>query len=106
MNWILVGIELLSLLGFIPYKIDRPPRRVPYVTYGLIAINTFVFLATVLVSNVNLEADKIAAQAEYKRIVTALESNPGSSLDAAHTAEQIKKLLPDATTPDGYKKRW
>ncbi|HEX8551425.1 MAG TPA: rhomboid family intramembrane serine protease [Abditibacteriaceae bacterium] len=42
-----------------PYNVDRPTRRVPYWTYGLIGINTFIFLMTVFIANLNLPTDRV-----------------------------------------------
>lgn len=42
----------------LPYNVDRPTRRTPFVTYWLIGINTFIFLVTVLVANLNRQADR------------------------------------------------
>lgn len=44
----------------IPYNVDRPTRRIPYFTYGLIGINTFLFLMTVFIANLNLPTDRVA----------------------------------------------
>jgi membrane associated rhomboid family serine protease/outer membrane protein assembly factor BamD (BamD/ComL family) len=42
----------------LPYNVDRPTRRVPFVTYWLIGINTFIFLLTVVVANINWSAER------------------------------------------------
>lgn len=42
----------------IPYAVERPPRRFPFVTYGLVALNVLVFIGSVWVANHHLPHDK------------------------------------------------
>lgn len=46
----------------LPYNVDRPTRGIPVVTYALIAANIFVFLMSVVVSNLSLSADRAAGK--------------------------------------------
>jgi len=55
----------------LPYNVDRPARRFPYFTYGLIGINTFVFLVTVFIANVNLPTDRIVAKRESDELLAS-----------------------------------
>jgi membrane associated rhomboid family serine protease len=57
----------------IPYGVDRPARRPPYYTYGLIAVNTFLFLVTVFIANFNLAFDHVEGE---KAIDAVLASDP------------------------------
>ncbi|HEX8234930.1 MAG TPA: rhomboid family intramembrane serine protease [Abditibacteriaceae bacterium] len=50
----------------IPYNVDRQTRRMPRFTYGLMAVNVLVFFFTILTSNMNLPADKVAGKAAIK----------------------------------------
>src|SRR5690606_14914752 len=48
----------------IPYNVDRPARKIPWVTYTLIGINVFAFLITILIANVNLPSNRILAKGD------------------------------------------
>jgi membrane associated rhomboid family serine protease/TolA-binding protein len=54
------------------YNVDRRTRRTPWVTYGLMALNTFIFLLTIFVANFHLGTDSIEAE----RNIKALLDNP------------------------------
>lgn len=54
------------------YNVDRQARRTPWVTYGLMALNTFIFLLTIFVANFHLGTDRIEAE----RNIKALLDNP------------------------------
>ena len=53
----------------LPYKVDRPLRAVPIVTYALMAANIFIFLMSVLIANFNLNEDHIAGRAAIHKLV-------------------------------------
>ena len=52
----------------VPYAVERPPRRLPFVTYGLIALNVLIFIGSVWVANAHLPNDKILAQQEQVQV--------------------------------------
>jgi len=54
----------------LPYNIDRPIRCTPYVTYSLMGINIFIFLATVFVAMVYLPVDRLQSQTTVKDFLT------------------------------------
>ncbi|MDQ3815485.1 MAG: hypothetical protein M3347_16330, partial [Armatimonadota bacterium] len=67
----------------LPYNVDRPARRFPYYTYGLIASNTFIFLVTIFIANVSLPSDRIVAEREMKELLhTKLHTRLRQSLRA------------------------
>jgi len=83
---------IISIVFFItiPFFVERPKRRIPYVTYSLIGINIFVFLASVVVSNVNLPADHIQGLAAITRVITdddRAACSAGSTLEKAAAAK-------------------
>lgn len=53
----------------IPYNVDRTTRRVPRFTYGLIGINTVIFLITIFISNLNLPTDKVDGERLIKEFL-------------------------------------
>ncbi len=55
----------------IPFNVDRPSRRPPYYTYGLIAVNTFLFLVTIFVSNFNLAFDQVEGKKDINQVLTS-----------------------------------
>lgn len=52
------------------YNVDRRARRVPWVTYGLMALNTFIFLLTVFVANFYLGIDHLAGKKYYEELMS------------------------------------
>ncbi len=48
------------------YNVDRRARRTPWVTYGLMALNTFIFLLTILVANFYLGIDRMQGEQNVK----------------------------------------
>ena len=54
------------------YNVDRRTRRTPWVTYGLMALNMFIFLLTIFVANFHLGTDRI----EGEKNIKALLENP------------------------------
>jgi membrane associated rhomboid family serine protease len=58
----------------LPYNVDRITRHVPWVTYALMGANVFVFLMTLLISNVSLSSDRLEGQ----QVITTLTQ--GTSL--------------------------
>lgn len=65
---------LINLIGLIfvfliPYNVDRPMNRIPYVTFGLIAVNVFVFFATVFYANICLPADRFYGQKAIDTVI-------------------------------------
>src|SRR5688572_25164014 len=54
------------------YNVDRRARRTPWVTYGLMALNTFIFLLTIFVANFYLGIDRLQGEQNIK----ALLDNP------------------------------
>jgi membrane associated rhomboid family serine protease len=81
----------------LPYNVDRPTRRIPYFTYGLIGINTFVFLMTVFISNYYLPEDRVAGvnhiekmtkdRSETNAEADDASSNEGEDENAANQAD-------------------
>jgi len=63
---------LISLVFFItiPYYVERPTKKIPYVTFGLIGLNILIFLGSVVVNNVALPADHIQGLAIINQVVT------------------------------------
>ncbi|MEO6907954.1 MAG: hypothetical protein ABI210_08705, partial [Abditibacteriaceae bacterium] len=88
----------------VPYNVDRPAHKFPWVTYILIGLNVFVFLVTILVANVNLPSDRLLAQQDQLYLIQNSLS-PGSEqgqLVAAIRAvyPNILPAPPDVTTSD------
>lgn len=78
----------------IPYNVDRPARRTPYITYSLMALNTVIFIFTILISNLDLGADQIAGQQAIDTLF---------SQHRPEVAAEIRKLVreqPGETAPD------
>jgi membrane associated rhomboid family serine protease len=76
----------------IPYNVDRPARRLPWVTYTLIGVNVFVFLVTILIANVNLPSNRLLAQQDQIQLFqTAL--SPDS--DEGKAVAAIQAVYPD-----------
>lgn len=70
----------------IPYNVDRPIRRTPYFTYGLIGINVFVFLMAVFIGNLNLPTDRVTGVALISQMTKGeAESAPAAPVAAAPT---------------------
>lgn len=76
----------------IPYNVDRPARRLPWVTYTLIGINVFVFLITILIANVNLPSNRILAKSDQIQLFQK-SLDPGS--DEAKIVAAIRAVYPD-----------
>jgi membrane associated rhomboid family serine protease len=68
LHWIFL---LLVLSFFLPYNVDRPARRIPYATYGLIAANVVIFFFCVVIANVYLGADHIRARHDVEQLLQA-----------------------------------
>ena len=51
------------------YNVDRRTRRTPWVTYGLMALNTFIFLLTIFVANFHLGTDRIEGEKNIKSLL-------------------------------------
>ncbi len=51
------------------YNVDRRSRRIPWVTYGLMALNTFIFLITILVANFYLGIDRMQGEQNVKALI-------------------------------------
>lgn len=83
---------VLFLVSFLPYNVDRPARRLPYVTYSLMGINIFLFFVTVFISNVNLPADRIIGRQEAAQL---LNTEGTTDSDAKIAIEAAKQLDPD-----------
>ncbi len=89
------------------YNVDRRARRTPWCTYGLMALNTFIFLVTILVANFNLPVDRIQGEdhlkallqnptelrAQYREFVAFLRKNGVSMPNANPTDEEIDQAL-------------
>lgn len=108
----------------LPYNVDRPTRRVPYYTYVLMGLNIFVYLASIVVSNVNLPADQVQAKQEIKKLTAdpnapaepeptpAGDDESGGSSKAKDLAnriaqiEALQKASEKAQDADGYKRFW
>jgi membrane associated rhomboid family serine protease len=95
---ILFLITLFFTTAFIPYRVDRPLRAVPYVTYGLIGINVMIFLLTVFISNINLPYDRAQGERLITRILEEKNPNAGEAAMPMPTgegrdAENIRKLM-------------
>jgi membrane associated rhomboid family serine protease/outer membrane protein assembly factor BamD (BamD/ComL family) len=97
---ILFLITLFFTTAFIPFKVDRPLRSIPYVTYGLIGTNVMIFLLTVFISNINLPADRIEGESIINKVL-AEKKTPGSDGAAAMPmpegdsagARQVRQLM-------------
>lgn len=84
---LLILVQLFFSTAFIPYQVERPERRRPYFTYGLIGINIFIFLVTVLIANVNLPADQVEAAKAQQELTTQY-----GDVEHADNAEGYKRL--------------
>ncbi len=62
-------LQLFAVTMFIPYRVERPARHVPLVTYGLIAANTVIFLLTILTANINLPVDRVEGKREVETLL-------------------------------------
>ncbi|MBV9867886.1 MAG: rhomboid family intramembrane serine protease [Abitibacteriaceae bacterium] len=90
---LVVLIQLFFSTAFIPYKVERPTRRVPYFTYGLIGVNVFIFFVTVLIANVNLGADHIEGAKAKQTLMDKYGANAEkTALDQADNAKGFQQL--------------
>ena len=64
----------LVLNTLVPSQADRATRKPPYVTWGLMGVNVFLFLVTVFVSLVNIPADRIKGQSAMETILQENQS--------------------------------
>jgi membrane associated rhomboid family serine protease len=91
----------------IPYNVDRPARRLPWVTYTLIGINVFVFFITILIANVNLPSNRLLAQQDQIQLFqTALspDSDEGKAVAAIQAVYPnilpVSPVNPDSSAGD------
>lgn len=98
----LAGIVFLLMLlvttSFIPYQVDRPSRGTPHVTYALLGLNCFIFLFTIFISNVHLQADKIRGTKAIETLLAEKsksggETNPFASMPAPTGNDQAARTL-------------
>lgn len=80
----------------IPYNVDRPARKMPWVTYTLIGINIFVFLLTVLIANVDLPSDQLLAR-QFQIQLLQKELSPDSQQGQLVSA--ISAVYPNLLPP-------
>ncbi|HEX9995867.1 MAG TPA: rhomboid family intramembrane serine protease [Abditibacterium sp.] len=75
----------------LPYNVDRITKRVPYVTYGLMAANILIFFLTILVANLSLAGDR----EEGKKVIAALvkESAPADMFEGMGEDESEESML-------------
>lgn len=120
-------LMLLVTTSFIPYQVDRPSRGVPHVTYALIGLNCFIFLFTIFIANINLQADKIRGENAIKTLLAdkgkAGEANPFAAIPAPQGNDQAARTMRQlmaqarkqqalqiaakkATTKEGYEQMW
>ena len=72
----------------LPYNVDRPARRVPSVTYALMAANILVYLLTIGYSNLKMYADRPAYDQQVSQIEQLFKNygvNPGSAFSSDGT---------------------
>ena len=93
---LLVLLQLFFSTAFIPYQVERPERRRPYFTYGIIGINVFIFLLTVLIANVNLPADQVEAAKLQQELTAQYGSEEGV----------VRQVVEHANNAEGYKRLW
>lgn len=78
----------------IPYNVDRPARKVPWVTYTLIGLNLFVFFLTVLIANVNLPSDRFQAKKVQLQLIQTLSPKSPQAQQIAAIRTAYPALLP------------
>ena len=76
----------------IPYNVDRPARRLPWMTYTLIGINVFVFLITILIANVNLPSNRLLAKSDQ---IQLFQKSLTPDSDEAQVVAAIRAVYPD-----------
>lgn len=76
----------------IPYNVDRPARKLPWVTYTLIGINIFVFLITILIANVNLPSNRLLAKQDQLQL---FQKSLSPDSDETKVVTAIRAVYPD-----------
>jgi len=85
----------------LPYNVDRPAHRFPWVTYSLIGVNVLVFFFTLLVANVNLPSDRLLArQAQQQLIQRYLSPDSDRGRIVAAIRAVYPGILPESTPTD------
>ncbi|HEX8463083.1 MAG TPA: rhomboid family intramembrane serine protease [Abditibacterium sp.] len=81
----------------LPYNVDRVTRRVPHVTYALMALNIVVFILTILVSNLSLGSDRLEGQREIAALVRTdpLAQSLQEQFEDASSAPRNMPSLPE-----------
>ncbi|MCS6860068.1 MAG: rhomboid family intramembrane serine protease [Abditibacteriales bacterium] len=77
----------------VPYAVERPPRRVPFITYGLVALNVLVFVGSVWVANSHLPNDKRLVEQDKQRLLTWVLQQTRQNANAPPSLEQIREVV-------------
>ena len=64
-----IFLAILVLSTLVPCQAERPARKPPYVTWGLIGVNIFVFLTSIFVSNVSIPSDRIYGKEAIRTVL-------------------------------------
>lgn len=106
LSLLLLIVQLVLVTVFVPFRVNRPERARPYVTYALMFANIFIFLSTIAVANIELPSDQVQAGVLLKDLIARAPQT--ITPDGQRRIGSLKDVpgFPKPDNADGYRQLW